>query len=117
VYSTVFCKLPGNNIERAYMIFNINQSFLCLVKFCVIFFYKTSRMNFHLEEGRPKGRGTLSSRFLSSINNVRPHKKNSWLASSPAHKKRPRSGFFKIFYLKKPPTFIDQRALTYVYFC
>jgi hypothetical protein len=32
------------------------------------------------------------------------HIKDSWLASSPAHK-RPHSGFF---FIKKTPTFIDQ---------
>jgi hypothetical protein len=48
-------------------------------------------------------------------NKVRPHKKNSWLASSPAHKKGPAQDFF-YFLFKKTPTFMDQRALVYVVF-
>jgi hypothetical protein len=42
-------------------------------------------------------------------------KKNSWLASPPAHKKSPAQNFF-YFLFKKTPTFIDQGALIYVEF-
>ena len=44
----------------------------------------------------------------------RPHKKNSWLASPPAHKESPAQDFF-YFLFKKNPTFIDQGALIYVW--
>jgi hypothetical protein len=36
-------------------------------------------------------------------------KKNSWLASSPAHKRGPRSGFIFIFYFKKKQLLLINR--------
>ena len=46
---------------------------------------------------------TTSKRVRLEKMNIRPHKKNSWLASPPAHKKSPAQDFF-----------IDQVALIYV---
>jgi hypothetical protein len=52
--------------------------------------------------------------IVFTLFHIRPHKKNSWLASSPAHKKGPAQDFF-YFLFKKNPTFIDQQALIYGY--
>ena len=59
----------------------------------------------------------LGNRALKSDlkSTIRPHKKYSWLASSPADKKGP-AQVCVFFYLKKNPTFIDQQALIYVVF-
>jgi hypothetical protein len=53
-----------------------------------------------------------STRYNTAImfasSSLRPHKKNSWLASSPAHKKGPAQDFF-LFFILKNPTFVDER--------
>jgi hypothetical protein len=59
----------------------------------------------------PDGNHNPMIKINAHLQNVylRPHKKNSWLASSPAHKKGPAQDL-KIFFISKKPNLNQWRS-------